>query len=96
MEEVYVLSNKMKFHGAVQMLNRNVLEKTAEQLGKDLLILPSSIHEVLVIPAKGSKKEVEEICEIVRMVNATQLSNEILSYHVYRYSRETGEITIEG
>ena len=38
---------------------------------------------------------VSGLADIVRTVNDTEvLEQEILSYHVYRYSRETGEVTI--
>jgi hypothetical protein len=50
---------------------------------------------VLLIPAKDDEMNADELRQTVREVNDTQLAlNEILSYHVYRYSQETGEISI--
>jgi hypothetical protein len=95
MVSMYILSNKTRNHGAVQMMNKDMLRETAEKFGKDLIILPSSIHEVLLIPAKDDEMNADELRQTVREVNDTQLAlNEILSYHVYRYSQETGEISI--
>jgi hypothetical protein len=77
------------------MMNKDMLRETAEKFGKDLMILPSSIHEVLLIPAKDDEMNADELRQMVREVNDTQLAlNEILSYHVYRYSQETEEISI--
>ena len=64
-------------------------------LGKDLMIIPSSVHEVLLIPSEGHETEADTLRQMVREVNDTQLAlNEILSYHVYRYSHQTGKIAI--
>ena len=93
--QMYVLGNKDFMHGAVEMLDKNVLKKAAEILGREFAILPSSIHEVLLVPATGAEGEMEEYAKIVKEVNDTQvLPEEILSYHVYRYSEDTKEITI--
>lgn len=92
---MYILTNKEKLNGAVQMMNEGVLKATAEMLGKDLMIIPSSVHEVLLIPSEGHETEADTLRQMVREVNDTQLAlNEILSYHVYRYSHQTGKIAI--
>ena len=52
----------------------------------------SSIHEVILIPAYDHDSY-DELTSMVKEVNSTQLSKEeILSDHVYFYSRETGQI----
>ena len=92
---MYILTNKEKLNGAVQMMNEGVLKATAEMLGKDIMIIPSSVHEVLLIPSEGHETEADTLRQMVREVNDTQLAlNEILSYHVYRYSHQTGKIAI--
>lgn len=91
---MYMLSNRAKLNGSVCILYQNLLQDFASRLGSDLYILPSSIHEVLIIPADKSGSY-EELSDMVREVNATQLSREeILSDHVYYFSRETGKITM--
>lgn len=65
-----------------------------EKLECDLYILPSSIHEVILIPAYDHDSY-DELTSMVKEVNSTQLSKEeILSDHVYFYSRETGQISM--
>lgn len=91
---MYLLSNRRKLHGSVCMLYPNLLSDFSRRLGCDLYLLPSSIHEVLIIPA-NQNGTYEELSDMVREVNATQLSGEeILSDHVYYFSRETGKLTL--
>ena len=91
---MYVLSNRSKLNGSGCILYKNLLQSFATKLNSDLYILPSSIHEVLIIPAKKADSA-EELSDMVKEVNATQLANEeILSDHVYYYSRETAQLTM--
>lgn len=91
---MYILTNRAKRNGSVCILYDNLLLNFANRLGCDLFILPSSIHEVLLIPANG-QTETKDLSEVVREVNSCQLSREeILSDHVYYFSRETGRLTM--
>lgn len=92
---LYILSNKRRFHGAVQMLNRDALRRASEILGGGFFILPSSLHECILVPEDGDGESAQELAKIVREVNDTQVAKEeILSYHVYRYDRENENIAI--
>ncbi len=91
---MYVLSNRNKLNGSGCILYHDLLRSFSHKLESDLYILPSSVHEVLLIPAY-EKDSSMELSEMVREVNATQLANEeILSDHVYYYSRETNQLTM--
>ena len=71
-----------------------LLSDIAAQLDSDFYIIPSSVHEVLLIPSEHifSKKE---LSTMIQEVNDTQLlPEEILSDHAYYYSRSTDTITI--
>lgn len=93
---MYVLSNKDKFHGAGCILYKNLLMEIAEKWGCDICIIPSSIHEVLLIPMREAGS-CEYISLMISEVNQTQLEpDEILSEHPYQFCRETGEIIIQG
>lgn len=96
---MYVLSNGDLRDGAVQMMNGHMLEEASDTMGHgDLLILPSSIHELILLPADGDDADpgrIQELAGIVREVNDTQIEGtEILSYHVYHYDRGSGRVTI--
>ena len=91
---MYVLSNMDGLYGAAAVLYDGVLKDFSEKLEKDLLLLPSSIHEMLLIPYKN-EAELSDLKELVRHINQTEVpAKEVLSDHVYRYSRETGEFSI--
>lgn len=91
---MYVLSNQFKLNGSVCILYQNLLKDFANRLGCDLYILPSSVHEVLIIPA-FDQTSYQELSDMVRDVNSSQLSQEeILSDHVYYYSRESCQLTM--
>lgn len=92
-QEMFVLTNRRKLYGANILLYPNELKDVADRINDDLYILPSSIHELITVPA--SIGSCEDLKKTVRNVNDTMLlSDEILSYSVYRYSRKAGSIEI--
>lgn len=92
---MYVLTNSRRVNGASQIVRKDVLTHAGERLGKDYMIIPSSVHEVLLVPDSGDPDLAKNIAGIVDFVNHTQVAEEeILSNHVYRYSRASGEVAI--
>lgn len=90
--QLYVASNAARTYGAAVMCYPNIIKKFAEQRKSDLLIIPSSVHEVLILPYE---EDTDSFREMVREVNKTQLQpEEILSYSVYVYRRATDSISI--
>ena len=94
--DIYVITNRLKLHGAVAMLQKDRLKQFSEELEKETLtILPSSIHECLIINAEDAPKDIDELREMVKEVNETVVSDQdILSNNVYIYNRTTDKITI--
>ena len=94
--DIYVLTNRLKLHGAVAMLQKDRLKQFSEELEKETLtILPSSIHECLIINVEDEPKNTKELREMVKEVNETVVSDQdILSNNVYIYNRTTDKITI--
>ena len=91
---LFVLSNERKNYGAATILYKGQLKKAAEVIGKEkLCVIPSSIHEVLLMPCDETKDR-EEIDGMVREVNRTTLSpDEVLSDHAYYYDASKDSIT---
>lgn len=90
---IYVATNKKKVFGAAVMLYPRFLEHVREVIGSNFYIIPSSIHEILVIPETKAGLDKEELLETVQTVNSTQVSNEeILSDNVYYYNSESKKI----
>ena len=90
----YVLTNRLGITGAACLLYPDVLKKCAERLGQDLLILPSSIHESLILPYDESIR-VDEMRYMVQSINASEVPTEDqLSGQVYLYHRSDNRIEI--
>lgn len=89
---MYVLSNFTRMYGAAAILYEGVLDKCAKTLGANLFILPSSVHEVILIPDEGQITK-EKLQEMVKEVNETQIEpQEFLSDSVYYFSTKTGGV----
>lgn len=93
---LYVMTNNEKSFGAATMFYENVLENFAMQLHKNLYILPSSIHEVLLLPVEDKDNhKTMQLQEMVFEVNNTQVMlEERLSYNVYFYNLENKKIEL--
>ena len=84
-EFMYVASVLSKTAGAGVLAYQEFLDQAAERLGGDFFILPSSIHELLLVPDDGTKS-FHELQAMVKEVNATQVSpEEKLTDSVYHY-----------
>ncbi len=91
---MYVLTNIMHFNGAAAMLYSDIISDFAEELETDFYILPSSIHEVILIP-KVPDLEKQVLEQMVREVNQEEVDQqERLSDQVYCYWRGSGEFTV--
>ena len=85
---MYVLTNKQRMFGAASFLYKGQAEKISEILQDDFYILPSSIHEVIILPKKNGTDE-EYLSHMVDEINHEHLNREeILSDHAYLYSRQ--------
>lgn len=89
---LYVLSNGQGINGAAAVLHRDVLRGFADSMETDIVILFSSIHEVLLVP-REEDTDFDMLRYMVMAVNRSEVPpEEQLSDHVYLYRRETGEI----
>ncbi len=78
---------------AAAVLYGSVLREFAERNG-DFYILPSSVFEVILLPAPGPA-DLKCYTDIVREINRTQLPpDEVLSDNVYYYHADTGAIDV--
>lgn len=90
--KMFVLGNNIKLFGAAAMFYRGLLSLAADRLQKNLFILPSSIHEVIIVPDDG-EQEAEDLWKMVCEINATQVGpEEVLTDSVYYFSRKNNKI----
>lgn len=91
---MYILTNTKEINGATALCYSNVVWDFAKKLDSNLLILPSSIHEVILVE-ENDRIGIERYYDIVRGANETVVEEEdILSYQLYRCNKVTGEIKI--
>lgn len=87
-KNMYILTNHRRRFGAAEILDKKTLRTIADQIGDRFIVLPSSVHETIVLPPK-EEAEYGRLADMVREVNDTQIDvEERLSYHVYVYSRD--------
>lgn len=89
---MYVLSNVSRINGAAAILSPFTMKKIGEIFPEGVYILPSSVHEVLIIP-KDNAPTPKELGKMVREVNRTEVAKEeVLSDCIYEYDKEHGKI----
>ncbi len=94
MPEIYVISNELKVQGAAVVFYTDILEHFAAEKNSDLILLPSSVHEWLVL-TEASSGDISGLEAMVREANEqVVLPEEILSEHVYKYSLMSRELKI--
>lgn len=87
-ELMYVLTNEEKYYGAAVLLYPHVLSHIGTLLKRNFFVLPSSVHECILVPDLGHYTRFE-LMKMVREVNQNQVEEEeILSYQVYYYDRK--------
>lgn len=91
---MYVMSNRTRVNGAITIRYKNALKNLAMVLNSDIVILPSSVHETILLPLRD-KDNFQDFKDMVYSVNRSQLSKEeFLSDNVYLYRRSTDSIEI--
>jgi len=89
---LYMVSNEKKINGSYAMLYIDKMREFGDRIGDDYYIIPSSIHELLLIP-KCSCADVKDLLTMVIEVNKTEVSKEeYLADSIYAYDSELNEI----
>ncbi|MDE7201671.1 MAG: hypothetical protein K2O91_07150 [Lachnospiraceae bacterium] len=92
-QTMWIISNECRISGAVSMLYEDKLHTLAEKVGRDLYILPSSVHEVIAVSVDMG--DPEELAQIVAEINMDQVElGERLSNQVYHYDKGLRKITL--
>lgn len=89
--QMYVLTNKKKLYGANLILNKATMDNIYDTLDGGFVIIPSSIHEVIILPFNENTMDADSLKSMIQEVNGSSLSaNEVLSNHPYIYNKSTG------
>lgn len=92
---LYILTNQDAVNGAGVIFYPGVLKRCAEEIagGSDIAVLPSSVHEVLLLDARAF--DTSSLREMVRSINRSEVANdEVLSNNVYLYESVNDRLLI--
>lgn len=90
--DMYVLTNEKKLYGAACILYDNVLEAFSRKMNSNIYIIPSSVHEVILVPEEEGISG-KQITAMIQDVNKNELDpTDVLSDHVYYYNSEKKSI----
>lgn len=91
-----IISTKNKTHGAIAMLDKKFMATVSEKFGSDLYILPSSIHEVIVIPKSPTiyPKDLEDMVRDVNNNESVLSPQDFLSNHVYEFRAKDKKVVM--
>lgn len=89
---MYIMTNEQEVNGASVLLYDNVLAAFACKKRTDFYILPSSIHEVILVPSERIDNP-DGLFQMVEDANKTVVAlGDILSDSVYYYNRKKNQI----
>ncbi|MDD3141710.1 MAG: DUF5688 family protein [Lachnospiraceae bacterium] len=91
---IYIATNANNLYGSCCLLYENALEIFAEMIGRNYYILPSSLHEILLVP-EDDDANAAVLTAMVQDVNITSLCpDEILSNHIYYYDQSRKKLIV--
>ena len=91
---MFVLSNTENQNGAASVCYKDVLDNFSQKIKDDLVVLPSSVHETILLPLQ-EKSNLDSLKEMVYDINRTVLDrSEFLSDNVYVYNRQDKQLII--
>ena len=80
---MWVLTNELGIYGATAMLYDGVLEEAGEKWEQNFYIIPSSVHELILLLEEW---DMEQLDLMIKEVNEREVKDdEILSDHAYLY-----------
>ena len=91
--KIYVLTNDISVDGAAAIVSEKAMTEARKLIGEDFMILPSSRHEVILVP-RSDPMSVKQMEDLVRDANRVVVApKDKLSDHVYRYHSKDRSIT---
>lgn len=94
MPSLYIMSNKERYYGARAILRTDLLQDFAEKADCNLYILPTSTHEIMLLPDHGEFKA-EKLRADVRKINTAYLeADDQLSDEIYYFKKDSGNVEI--
>ena len=93
---MFVLTNKHKMNGATMIMFDEVRQKVGKYVGGDYYILPSSVHEVIIIP-KRYTSDISYLTYMIRSANRDERivrPDDFLYDNLYEYNMDTRRVSL--
>lgn len=91
---MYVLTNESTYYGAGGICINNVIRRIMNTIQDDFYILPSSVHELIIVPVLSLSVSEYILPQIVHRINCSIVDpDDRLSNHAYRLNYKLGTIT---
>ena len=91
---MWIMTSENKYFGAVGLYYADIIREFAKDRGKSLYVLPSSVHEIILLEDNGDDDS-EKLREMVKEVNSTQVATEeVLSDSIYRFDLDSNRLSM--
>lgn len=93
---MFVLTNKHNMNGAAMIMFDEVRQMVGKYVGGDYYILPSSVHEVIIIP-KRYTSDISYLTYMIRSANRDEgivRPDDFLSDNLYEYNMDTRRVSL--
>ena len=97
-DNILTITNKYNVYGSSYMFDFNLLREIKSRMNSNFYIIPMSVHQLMFVSEKyvtknRDKYEVEDdLFDMIYEMNTKNKAEDILTYHMYHYSTEDGEI----
>ena len=94
-DPMFTITNEIAYMGAITLFYPGNLQKIGHLLSQNYYILPSSVHEMLIIPEKTAQMTPDELSLMVQEVNIHKIPfKEQMGNRVMYYDRKNDELRI--
>ena len=91
---MYVLSNDVGLNGATSIVYDNVVKQFADKQCCNVFVLPSSVHEVMLVP-ENDETDADFLQSLVVEANQSAVGLiDLLSDNIYYYDRKDNELIV--
>lgn len=90
---MFIASNSERLYGASAILYEGLLKSFSEAIKDDLIILPSSVHETILVPVSAVSNP-DFFREMVVEINKTVAVDEVLSDNIYYYDHGLDRVNL--
>lgn len=92
--DMFVLTNGMNYVGAVYMFDEETMIKVAEKMGANLILLPSSVDDVIICSEEAGLN-LRKVKDHIKAINkAVLMEKNILSWDIYHYDKDSHVLSI--